>query len=91
VKEGKLHRIADVNDILEVCQGRQNLRATQKESSAPTRKMTATEYISDAEEMNKASQSNFTMKVGLNLNHLKDHLCHQLCLQKTSLEGELKY
>jgi len=31
------------------------------------------------------------MMVRLHLNCLKDHLCHQLCLQRTSLQDELKY
>ena len=31
------------------------------------------------------------MMVRLHSNCQKDHLCHQLCLQRTSLESELKY
>jgi hypothetical protein len=30
------------------------------------------------------------MTVWLHLNCQKDHLCHHLCLQRTSLEDELK-
>jgi len=33
----------------------------------------------------------FNMMVRLHLNCQKDLLCHQLCLQRTSLENELKY
>jgi len=40
-------------------QGRQNLRATQEESRAQNSQMTAVGYISDSEEIIKASWSNF--------------------------------
>jgi len=45
--------------LLELWQGTQNLRATQKESRAHNKQMTTVEYISDTEEIVKASWSNF--------------------------------
>jgi hypothetical protein len=58
-KESKLHRMAKVHDFLEMCQGSQNLLATQKESRTQHKKMTAIGYISDTEEIIKASWSLF--------------------------------
>jgi len=58
-EEKKLHRMAKVHNILEMWQGSQTLRATQKESRAQNKQMTAVGYISDTEEIIKASWSNF--------------------------------
>jgi len=58
-EERKLHRMAKVHDFLEMWQGSQNLRATQKESRAQNKQMTAIGYISDTEEIVKASWSLF--------------------------------
>jgi len=49
------HRMAKVHDFLEMWQGSKNLRATQMESRAQNKQMTATGYISDTEEIIKAS------------------------------------
>jgi hypothetical protein len=57
-EEKKLLRIAKVHDILEMWQGSQTLRATQKESRAQNKQMTAIGYISDTEEIIKVSWSN---------------------------------
>jgi len=54
-----LHRMAKVHDFLEMWQGSQNLRATQKKSRARNKQMTAVGYISDMEEIVKASWSLF--------------------------------
>jgi len=59
VEEPKLPRMAKVQDILEMLQGSQNLRATQKESCAQNKQMTAVGYILDTEEIVKASWSLF--------------------------------
>jgi len=59
VEERKLHRMAKVHDFLEMWQGSQNLCATQKESRAQNKQMTAVGYISDMEEIIKASWSYF--------------------------------
>ena len=59
VEEWILHRMAKVHDCLEMWQGSQNLRATQKESRAQNKQMTAVGYISDTEEIIKASWSLF--------------------------------
>jgi len=59
VEERKLHRMAKVHDFLEMWQGSQNLRATQKESRAQNTQMTAVGYISDTEEIVKSSWSLF--------------------------------
>jgi len=40
-EERKLHRMAKVHDFLEMWQGSQNLHATQKESRAQNKQMTA--------------------------------------------------
>jgi hypothetical protein len=58
-EERKLHRMAKFHDFLEMCQGSQNLRATQMESRDPNKQMTAAGYISDPEEIVKASWSLF--------------------------------
>jgi len=58
-EEKKLRRMAMVRNFLEMWQGSQNLRATQKESWAQNKQMTAVGYISDTEEIVKASWSNF--------------------------------
>jgi len=61
-KEGEdrnLHRMAKVHNFLEKWQGNQNLRATQKESGAQNKQITAVGYISDTEENVKASWSLF--------------------------------
>jgi len=55
----KLHRMAKVYDFLEMWQGSQNLRTTQKESGAQNKQMTAVGYILDTEESVKASWSIF--------------------------------
>jgi len=58
-EEKKLYRMAKVHDFLEMWQGSQNLRATQNESRAHNKQMTAVGYISDTEEIVKASWSLF--------------------------------
>jgi len=58
-EERKLHRMAMVHDFLEMWQGSQNLRATQKESRSHNTQMTAVGYISDMEEIVKSSWSLF--------------------------------
>jgi hypothetical protein len=58
-EERKLRRMAKVHDFLEMWQGSQNLRATQKESRGQNNQMTAVGYISDTEEIIKASWSLF--------------------------------
>jgi len=58
-EERKLHRKAKVHDFLEMWQGSQNLRATQKESRAQNKQMTAVGYISDTEEIVNASLTKF--------------------------------
>jgi hypothetical protein len=59
VEEKKLHRMAKVHDFLEMWQGSQNLRATQKETSAQIKQMTTVGYILDTDEIVKASWSLF--------------------------------
>jgi hypothetical protein len=59
VEEKKLQRMAKVNDFLKMWQGSQNLCATQKESRAQHKQMIAVGYISDMEEIVKASWSLF--------------------------------
>jgi len=59
VEEWKLHRMAKVHDFLEMWQGSQNLRSAQKEPRAQNKQMTAVGYISDTEEIVKASWSLF--------------------------------
>jgi len=58
-EEKKLHRMAKVHNFLEMWQGSQNLRTTQKESRAQNKQMTAVGYISDTEESVNASWSIF--------------------------------
>jgi len=49
--------MAKVHDFLEMWQGSQNLRATQNESRAQNKQITAIGYILDTEEIVKASWS----------------------------------
>jgi hypothetical protein len=58
-EEQKSHTMAEVHDFLKMWQGSQNLRATQKESRAQNKQMTTVGYISDTEEIVKASWSLF--------------------------------
>jgi hypothetical protein len=58
-EDRKLHRMAKVHDFLEMWQGSQNLRATQKESRAQNKLITTVGYISDTEEIVKPSWSLF--------------------------------
>jgi len=58
-EERTLHSIAKVNDILDMWQGSQDLRATQEGSRAENKQMTAVGYISDTEEIVKASWTHF--------------------------------
>jgi len=61
-KEGEdrqLHRLSKVHNLLEMWQGSQNLRATQKESCTHNKQKTAGGYLSDTEEIVKASMSLF--------------------------------
>jgi len=51
--------MAKVHDFLEMQQGSQHFCATQKESRAQNKHMTALGYISDTEEIMKASWSSF--------------------------------
>jgi hypothetical protein len=51
--------MAKVHDFVEMWQGSQNLRATQNESRAQNKRMTAVEYISDTDETDKAFWSLF--------------------------------
>jgi len=51
--------MANVHNFLEMWRGSQNLRDTQKESRAQDKEMTAVGYISDTEEIVKASWSLF--------------------------------
>ena len=57
--ERKLHRMAKVHDFLTLWQGSQNQHATQKESRTQNKQMTAVGYISDMQEIVKASWSLF--------------------------------
>ena len=58
-EQKKWHRMAKVHDCMEMWQGSQTLRATQKESRSQNKLMTAVGYISDTDEIIKASWSNF--------------------------------
>jgi len=58
-EERTLHRMAKVHYFLEMWKGSQNLRATQKESRAQNKQITAVGCISDTEEIVKASWSLF--------------------------------
>jgi len=56
-EERKLHRIAKVHNFLEMWQGCQTVCATQKESRAQNKLITAVGHISDTEELVKACWS----------------------------------
>jgi len=54
-----MHRMAKVHNFLEMWQGSQNLHTTQKESRAKIIQIAAVRYVSDTEEIVKASWSDF--------------------------------
>jgi len=56
-EESILHRMAKVDDVLEIWHGSRILCATQKGSRAQTKQMTAAGFISDTKVMFKASWS----------------------------------
>jgi hypothetical protein len=58
-EERTLPTMANVHDFLEMWQGTQNLLATQKESRAQKKQIDAAGYISNPEEIVKASWSLF--------------------------------
>jgi len=58
-EERTLHRMAKVQDFLEMWQGSQNLCVTQKESRAQNKQMSIVGYISDTEEIVNTSWSLF--------------------------------
>jgi len=58
-EEWTLHRMDKVHNLLDLWQGSQNLCATQKGSCAQNMQMTTMGYISDTEEIVKASWSLF--------------------------------
>ena len=58
-EDRNLRRIAEVTDLLEIWQRSQNLCATPKECRAQNKQMTAVGFISDSDEIIKASWSNF--------------------------------
>jgi len=56
-EERKSHRMANDHDFLEMWQGSQDRRAREKESHAHNVQMTGVGYVSDMEEIVKASRS----------------------------------
>jgi hypothetical protein len=58
MEERNLHRMAKVHNVLVIWQGSQTIRVTQKEFCSQNKQMTAVGYISDTEEIIKASWSN---------------------------------
>jgi hypothetical protein len=58
-EERELHRMAKVHGFVEMWQGSQILHATQKKSRTQNKQMTVVSYISDMEEIVKASLSLF--------------------------------
>jgi len=54
-EERKMHRIAKINDFLEMWQGSQMLSAAEQEFLAQNKQMTADGYISDTEQIITAS------------------------------------
>jgi hypothetical protein len=89
-EEKKLHRMAKVYNLLEMWQGSQILRATQKESRTQNLQMTTVGCTSDTKNSLKHSGHSFNMMVRLHSNCQKDLHCHHRCLQRTSVEDELK-
>ena len=58
-EERKLYRMGKVHNIVEMWQGSQNLCGTQKECRAQNTQMTAVGFITDTEEIVRASWSLF--------------------------------
>jgi hypothetical protein len=85
-----LQRLAKVHDFLEMWQGSQNLRSTQKESRSKHKLMAAIGYDFNTEEITKVSWLLFHPDDAAVFNCQKDHISHQIFLQRTLLEDELK-
>jgi len=90
VEERKLHSMAKVYDFLVMWQGSHNLRATQKESRAQNKQITAVGYISDTDQIVNASWSLFKHDVAGALKLSQWSPLPPACLQRTSLEDEPK-
>jgi len=90
-EEKTLHRMAKVHELLGMWQGSQTLRSTQKESRDQNRQMTAVGYMKIPKRSSKHPGQTFIIMVWPHIHCRKNHLCHQLCLQRTSLEDELNY
>jgi len=83
--------MAKVHDILELWQGSLHLRATQKESRAHNKQMTAVGYISDTEEIIKAYWSLFHHHGAAAFKLSERSPLPPALSAKTSLQDELKY
>jgi hypothetical protein len=83
--------MAKVYNFLEMWQGSQNLSTMQNESEAQNMEMITKGFISTRKRSLKHPGQSFIMMVQLQLNCQKDLLCHQLCMQKTSMEDKLNY
>jgi hypothetical protein len=90
MEERKLHRMANVHDVLEMWQGSQNLRATQNESRTETSKGPPLDTFPILKRSSKHPDQTSNTMVQLHLNCQNDHLCHQFCLQRTSLQDKHK-
>jgi len=90
-EERKVHRMAKVHYFLEMRQGSQNLRAMMRKSHAQTRSSPPWDTFRTWKKSSKHPGHSFNMMVWQHLNCQKYLLCHHLCLQRTSLEQELKY
>ena len=90
VEKRKWHRMAKVHDFLEMWQGSQILLAMQKETRAQNKQRTAVGTFRTRKRSSKPCGHCSNMVVWLHLNCQKDHFCHQLCPQRTSLGNEHK-
>jgi hypothetical protein len=84
-------RMSNFHSLVEIWKGSQNLGAIQMESPTQNREITALAQISNTEVIVKTSWSNFQPHCVQHLNCWKDHLCYQICVQRTTLEDEQKH
>jgi len=89
-EERKLHRMAKVHDFLEMWQGSQIYVLPRRNHTLKTSRWPPWDTFQLRKRLSKHPGHSFNMMVQQHSNCQKDLVCYHLCLQKTSLEDELK-
>jgi len=86
-----LHTIANVHDFLDMWQGSQTYVLHRRNLMLKAGRWQPNHSVHTWKRSWKHPGRSFNMMAWLHVNCQKDHLCHQLCLQRTSLGDEPKY